>query len=70
MVKSKSKIPDHKHCPVCGRVIGVNDEYCSSKCEEFDLKRRRQIARLRLMFYVSTGIMLFLLLVVPLLLSR
>ncbi|RLF20178.1 MAG: DUF2116 family Zn-ribbon domain-containing protein [Thermoprotei archaeon] len=39
---SSSKVPDHKHCKVCGKVIPPDREYCSSRCEAIDLKQRRE----------------------------
>lgn len=34
--------PEHKHCPICGRVIPPDLEYCSTKCESIALRRKRE----------------------------
>ncbi|HDI75230.1 MAG: DUF2116 family Zn-ribbon domain-containing protein [Thermoprotei archaeon] len=39
---SKSKIPPHKHCKVCGKVISPDQDYCSSKCEAIDIKQKKE----------------------------
>jgi len=36
------KVPPHKHCKVCGKVIPPDQDYCSSKCEAIDLKQRKE----------------------------
>jgi len=34
--------PDHRHCPICGKVIPPDLEYCSTKCETIALRRKRE----------------------------
>ncbi len=36
------KVPPHKHCKVCGKVIPPDQDYCSSKCEAIDLKQKKE----------------------------
>ena len=41
--RSKKELPpDHKHCPICGKVIPPELEYCSTKCETIALRQKRE----------------------------
>lgn len=43
---------DHRHCKICGRVCGANDDTCSKACRE----KRQQIAQTRRMYtYLMYG---------------
>ncbi len=37
--------PAHKHCPVCGKSMGVDKDFCSTECEQDYLKRRKSQQR-------------------------
>ncbi|HDD63668.1 MAG: DUF2116 family Zn-ribbon domain-containing protein [Thermoprotei archaeon] len=47
-----SKVPDHRHCPVCGKVIPPNVKYCSTKCEAIDTKRKRELEFTKKLIYL------------------
>ncbi|MEM2904815.1 MAG: DUF2116 family Zn-ribbon domain-containing protein [Candidatus Bathyarchaeia archaeon] len=51
-------IPEHKHCPVCGKAISTKLQYCSATCEETSEKRRKSEERVRLIFYVFLAVTL------------
>ena len=60
-------VPDHRHCPICGKVIPPNLEYCSTKCESIALKRKREEEFARkllifvvIIFFVTTILSIFL----------
>ncbi len=56
-------IPEHKHCPVCGKAISTKLQYCSPKCEETDERKRRSGERMRLVFYVLLAVTLLVFLI-------
>lgn len=37
--------PAHKHCPVCGKSMPVDKNFCSPDCEQEFSKRRRSQQR-------------------------
>ncbi|MDR3292225.1 MAG: DUF2116 family Zn-ribbon domain-containing protein [Methanobrevibacter sp.] len=41
----------HKHCPVCGTPIPLNETTCSDKCQEVLINRSNKIKKSRLMLY-------------------
>ena len=53
---------DHRHCKVCGKVIGPESEYCSKTCrrkrEEIQANRRN----LMYLMYAAIGVLVLLLL--------
>ncbi len=51
---------DHRHCKVCGRVCGVDEETCSRACAQ---KRARQLASRRTYVYLLYGTAALLLIV-------
>lgn len=51
---------DHRHCKVCGRVVGAKAEFCSDACRQ---KREAQLASRRQFTYLLYALMAFVLLV-------
>ncbi len=68
-VEMVPEVPDHRHCPICGKVIPPNLEYCSVKCESIALKRRREEEFARKLFWIVAGV-LFLTFLLGLLIRR
>ena len=52
VAQKKAKIPEHKHCPVCGRSMPVDFDFCSRECREKHYARVRREGRIRLIFYI------------------
>ena len=46
---------EHRHCRVCGKVCGSNEEVCSDDCRR---KRERTLQTRRLYTYVLYGLIL------------
>lgn len=45
-------VEPHKHCPVCGNPIPLDERTCSKKCAEVLLKNQQRVMRTRLIFYI------------------
>jgi predicted nucleic acid-binding Zn ribbon protein len=58
----KVRIPDHKHCPVCGRSMPVDAEFCSDPCRAMNEERLRRERRARTITLVIYAIMMAVLL--------
>jgi predicted nucleic acid-binding Zn ribbon protein len=41
----------HKHCPVCGMPIPLNETTCSDKCQEVLINRSNKVKKTRLILY-------------------
>ncbi|MDR2829935.1 MAG: DUF2116 family Zn-ribbon domain-containing protein [Methanobrevibacter sp.] len=41
----------HKHCPVCGTPIPLNETTCSDKCQEILVNQTNKVKRSRLVLY-------------------
>ena len=50
---------DHRHCKVCGKAIGADQEFCSKVCRR---KREAQIQNRRNLTYLMYGAIAFLIL--------
>ena len=59
-VRRTVNVPEHKHCPICGRVIPPNLEYCSVKCETLALKRKREEEFARKLIIIVSVVMILL----------
>lgn len=57
-------VPNHAHCEVCGRVIALGEKYCSLKCEEKVLERRRAEERYR-KIWLAILVILLIMMIVP-----
>jgi len=51
-----SKIPQHKHCPVCGRATQVDEEFCGTDCKGLYDQR---VAKKKQTLYLYIGAMIF-----------
>ncbi len=49
-------IVQHKHCPVCGRAIPPDEEFCSDECRE---KMEILAKKKRLFYYAYMGLVVF-----------
>ncbi|RLF13905.1 MAG: DUF2116 family Zn-ribbon domain-containing protein [Thermoprotei archaeon] len=58
--KRQSAIPPHNHCRVCGKVIPADAEFCSPKCEEEYMSRRKELDNLRRWFILLSSVLLIL----------
>jgi predicted nucleic acid-binding Zn ribbon protein len=45
-------IEQHKHCPVCGTPIPMNEKFCSPKCEQIAITNQQKIKKSRRMLYI------------------
>ena len=45
-------VPSHKHCPVCGRPIPLNRDFCSRICEEKWKERKKREKRWSLIWLI------------------
>ena len=50
----------HKHCPVCGTSIPMDERFCSQKCESTYTERTRKVAKTRKMFYIALAVIVLL----------
>ncbi|MCS7117707.1 MAG: DUF2116 family Zn-ribbon domain-containing protein [Thaumarchaeota archaeon] len=69
----RSRIPEHKHCPICGLPMAVDADFCGESCRkthEERLRRERRARNFSLLMYIAIMLMLFLFLFVPPLLQR
>jgi len=46
----------HKHCPVCGTSIPMDERFCSPKCEATYSERVRKVLRTRRIVYAVLAI--------------
>lgn len=56
--KRTARIVPHRHCPVCGAAIPEDKEYCSAECAETDIKQKKQMDRMRKIFYIMIAAMI------------
>lgn len=52
VAQKRSRIADHKHCPVCGRAMPVDAQFCSKECRENHESRVKRSNRMRIIFYL------------------
>jgi len=52
------KIPQHKHCPMCGNAIKANRELCSDECKSKWDEATRKKKNLQLVMYGSIFLMM------------
>lgn len=46
-------VDQHKHCPMCGTPIPMDERFCSPKCEQILAERQRRVARTRKIIYIA-----------------
>lgn len=52
-------IPAHQHCEICGKVVGVDVRFCSTKCEEVhDEAQRYKKRQMWILLAILVGILL------------
>ncbi|MCD6461595.1 MAG: DUF2116 family Zn-ribbon domain-containing protein [Thermoplasmata archaeon] len=49
-------VVQHKHCPVCGRAMPLEEEYCSEECRE---KMEVLVKKKKMFYYVYMFLMVF-----------
>ena len=53
-----AKLPQHRHCSVCGRAIKVSQQYCSPECEGEWARMARTKRNLQMVLYISMAVMI------------
>jgi len=48
------EVPQHKHCPICGRVMSAKKEACSSECEK-QLEANKK--KMKMYYYMMMALM-------------
>lgn len=43
----------HKHCPMCGTPIPMEEKFCSPKCEQIFTERQGKITKTRRIMYIA-----------------
>ncbi|MBI5680137.1 MAG: DUF2116 family Zn-ribbon domain-containing protein [Methanobacterium sp.] len=43
----------HKHCPMCGTPIPMEEKFCSPNCEQIFTERQRKVAKTRKIMYIA-----------------
>ena len=49
-------MPEHSHCKFCGDPIPFGEEYCDDECRKNEVAREAAETRKDMMFYVSSGV--------------
>ncbi|BDZ70618.1 DUF2116 family Zn-ribbon domain-containing protein [Methanobacterium petrolearium] len=49
-------IEQHKHCPVCGTPIPMDERFCSPKCEQIAIANQQKVRKSRRMLYTLFAI--------------
>lgn len=48
----------HKHCPMCGTSIPMEERFCSPKCETTYSERAKKVLKTRRMFYIGFAVII------------
>lgn len=48
----------HKHCPVCGTSIPMEERFCSPKCESTYAERARKVVKTKRIFFAVLAIVI------------
>lgn len=51
-------LDDHRHCKVCGKTCGVDDDTCSRACREERARRVQSKKNLQLLLYAAMALIL------------
>ncbi|MDI9437223.1 MAG: DUF2116 family Zn-ribbon domain-containing protein [Euryarchaeota archaeon] len=43
----------HKHCPICGTPMPMNEKFCSPKCEQIYNVNQNKVKKTRRILYVA-----------------
>ncbi len=46
-------VDQHKHCPMCGTPIPMDERFCSPRCEQIMAEIKRKVAKTRKIFYLA-----------------
>jgi len=49
-MNQETKVPDHNHCPICGKAIPPEEETCSPKCQE-ELRKRQRTQKITMLVF-------------------
>ncbi|MCS7146454.1 MAG: DUF2116 family Zn-ribbon domain-containing protein [Nitrososphaerota archaeon] len=66
--EKRARIPDHRHCIVCGRPVPPKEEICSDECRnvyEGRLRRERRTRIFLLILYAALLASLFFFFFIP-----
>ncbi|MEM2869928.1 MAG: DUF2116 family Zn-ribbon domain-containing protein [Thermoplasmata archaeon] len=55
---AEGKLPQHRHCTVCGRAIRLREQYCSAECEAEWTRMSRTKKNLQMVLYISMTVMI------------
>ncbi|MEM0445077.1 MAG: DUF2116 family Zn-ribbon domain-containing protein [Nitrososphaerota archaeon] len=64
----RARIPDHRHCTICGRPVPPQEEVCSPECRktyEDRLRRERRTRLFLLILYIALLGSLFVIFFLP-----
>ncbi len=53
----------HKHCPMCGTSIPMDERFCSPNCEKIFAERQRKVLRTRRIMYAVFALIIIIYLV-------
>jgi len=53
----------HKHCPVCGTPIPMDERFCSPNCEKMVAERQQKVMRTRKILYIGFAVLIIIYLV-------
>ena len=45
-------VESHKHCPICGNPIPLDERVCSPDCEKVLAQRQKQMRKSRITFFI------------------
>ncbi len=46
-------VDQHKHCPICGKPIPMDERLCSPNCEKILVERQKKVAKTRKVIYIA-----------------
>ena len=46
-------VDQHKHCPMCGKPIPLDERFCSPNCERILTERQRKITKTKRIMYIA-----------------
>ncbi|MCD6236755.1 MAG: DUF2116 family Zn-ribbon domain-containing protein [Thermoplasmata archaeon] len=58
-------IPQHRHCPICGKAIPLEEEFCSEACRQKYQKLLKRRKQLLLLMYIALFAIVVIMFVIP-----
>jgi predicted nucleic acid-binding Zn ribbon protein len=58
MPPKEFKVTAHKHCPICGKAMDEDSDFCSEKCKKYYTDRVKRQKKFNRLYYVSFGAIL------------